>query len=86
MGDNNIVYLRSKDDEDCIYSLGIHFKEFIKAVGEPINLLLLEHKYSSEDYSYNADFDYVLFENLEELLKENVYSYGDFSVKIKTLE
>lgn len=74
----NIIYLNYSSQEQCLYSLGVEFKEFINAIETPINILLLEHQYFGEDFHYGSNFEFVQKDNLQDLLKENVYSYGDF--------
>ncbi|WP_353097470.1 hypothetical protein [Tissierella praeacuta] len=66
-------------EKNEVFSCGatfLDFMEFIKI--RPNNILLLKASFGDGKYNRNIGFDYVDSENMEELINDDVYSYGDF--------
>lgn len=79
MKTKDIIYMIYNETEESITSMGIEFQDFVQALPTDLNnLLLLKSGFIGKDYHYGLRLEYVRKENLEDLYKENVYSYGDF--------
>ncbi|MFF2484625.1 hypothetical protein [Paenibacillus sp. NPDC058071] len=79
MKSKDIIYMIYNENEQSVTSMGIEFIDFINCLTiEPNNILLLESGYTGEDFHYGLRLEFVRKENLNDLYKENVYSYGDF--------
>jgi hypothetical protein len=72
-----LLYLFIEDKK--VISYGIEFKEFIMALNsKPKHILVLKGQYGTH-FDFNTLREYCDEEDLEEFIKEDVYSYGDFS-------
>ncbi|AIQ65428.1 hypothetical protein PSTEL_22255 [Paenibacillus stellifer] len=79
MKSRDIIYMIYNEIEQSVTSSGIEFREFINCLPvEPKHILLLASGYLGGDYHPELRLDYVRNEHLNDLYKENVYSYGDF--------
>ncbi|WP_409296547.1 hypothetical protein V1498_01290 [Peribacillus sp. SCS-26] len=75
----DVLYLHLQASERFVVSYGMEFKEFTASLNQVLpNLLLLKHKYEDGEFNLNTLMDYVTREELPSLMKQNVYSYGDF--------
>ncbi len=75
----DILYLHLHASDRFVLSSGFEFYEFALSVPEPLtNLLLLKHKFEDGDFNMNTLLEFVTQENLPQLLKEDVHTYGDF--------
>ncbi|MBP2001388.1 hypothetical protein J2Z69_002431 [Paenibacillus shirakamiensis] len=84
-----LIYVNKHEiDDACFYSHGIEFYEFMSCVeSRPDNLILLQHQFDNADWHHRSRFDYVTKEEINELIEDNVYRYGDFCwVDVKTEE
>ncbi|NBI28432.1 peptide ABC transporter permease [Chengkuizengella marina] len=76
----SVVYLFSNVKEKCIHSTGIDFNEYVNSMCQDLNhILLLSSQYEGNDYHNGLRMDYVRKEDLDNLLKEDVYKFGEFS-------
>ncbi|WP_172254265.1 hypothetical protein [Saccharibacillus deserti] len=75
-----ILYVSGSEiDQHCFYSYGIEFFEFMSCVEpRPANLILLKHKFEDGKRNPNCGFDYVISSEIDELIEDDVYGYGDF--------
>ncbi|MCP3776620.1 hypothetical protein NLX71_25595 [Paenibacillus sp. MZ04-78.2] len=79
MKTKDVIYMIYNENEQSVTSMGIEFIDFINCLTiEPNNILLLASGYTGEDYHYGLRLEFVRNQNLNDLYKENVYSYGDF--------
>ncbi|MBP3962903.1 hypothetical protein [Paenibacillus lignilyticus] len=75
----DIIYVSHMHPNNCFYSYGIEFHEFMIGVfPKPENLILLQHQFSNAQWNPRTRFDYVTREELDELIEDDVYGYGDF--------
>ncbi|PLT27975.1 hypothetical protein [Peribacillus deserti] len=75
----DILYLHLQASERFVISYGMDFREFAGSLNQGLrNILLIEHKYEDGEYNLNTLMDYVLQEDLPNLLKQNVSEYIDF--------
>lgn len=75
----DVVYINSDDEKGLVKFYGIQFKDFIRCTPNPIdNALLIEHEYWSEKYHLPSRFMYTTKENIDDLINEDIYNYGDF--------
>lgn len=76
----DLIYVsKSQLEENCFYSYGIEFYEFMNGVStRPENLILLQHDFHNENWNQYSRFDYVTKEEINELIEDNIYRYGDF--------
>ncbi|MEK5255256.1 hypothetical protein NST74_17470 [Paenibacillus sp. FSL F4-0125] len=79
MKTKDVIYMIYNENEQSVTSMGIEFIDFINCLTiEPNNILLLASGYTGEDFHYGLRLEFVRRENLNDLYRENVYSYGDF--------
>lgn len=79
MKSRDVIYMIYNENEQSVTSAGIEFSEFINCLPvEPKHILLLASGYLGGDFHPGLRLDFVRNEHLNELYKENVYSYGDF--------
>lgn len=79
MKNRDIIYMVYDEKDQSVTSMGIEFIDFVRSLTVEINnVLLLASGYIGEDYHSGVGLDFVRKEYLEELYKDNVYSYGDF--------
>ncbi|MCD9024161.1 hypothetical protein [Cohnella silvisoli] len=75
----DLIYVSSEYQTNCFYSYGVEFHEFMDCVdNRPENLLLLKHNFDSAQLNQYSRFDYVTKQEINELIEDNVYCYGDF--------
>ncbi|AZN41867.1 hypothetical protein [Paenibacillus albus] len=75
----DLIYVSREGQENCFYSYGIEFHEFISCIfNRPENILLLRHQFFNAQWNQHSRFDYVTKQELDELIQDNVYGYGDF--------
>jgi len=85
----NFIYVNGMDyNNNCFYSSGIEFNEFMSCINNrPENLILLKHSFFNAHRNADSRFDFVTSQEINELINDNVYSYGDFCwVDFNTLE
>lgn len=81
--DNNIrdlIYISGNEmNHKCFYSYGIEFHEFMSCMEwEPEILILLKHKFADALLNLHSRFEYVTSNELNDLINDDVYGYGDF--------
>lgn len=75
----DLIYVSSEGQANCFYSYGIEFHEFMSCVyNKPENILLLRHQFDNAQWNQHSRFDYVTEQEINELIEDNVYGYGDF--------
>jgi hypothetical protein len=76
----DLIYVSSEHQNNyCFYSYGIEFHEFMNCVhNRPENLLLLKHNFDNPLWNPHSRFDYVTKQEINELIDDYVYGYGDF--------
>jgi len=75
----DLIYVSSAYQTNCYYSYGIEFHEFMNCVHHrPECLLLLKHNFNNAQWNQYSRFDYVTKQEINELIEDNVYGYGDF--------
>lgn len=66
-------------EENKVFSCGATFLDFMKFIKiKPNNILLLNSSFGDGKYNRDIGLDYVDSENMESLINDDVYSYGDF--------
>lgn len=74
-----LIYIHLNAVHHYTMSYGIEFREFVKCLPKELNnVLLLKHNFDYSDFNMHTLLDYVEKDNLDRLLKEDVYEYGDF--------
>ena len=75
-----LIYVsRSEFEDNCFYSYGIEFNDFMLCVEtRPENLILLKHNFDNTQWNMHSRFDYVTSKEIDELIDDYVYGYGDF--------
>lgn len=71
------VYLCLSEQNDHLLGTGITFAEFVGAVGD-LNLLMLSEPPDCEVWHRRTNFHYVPSWRVSDLLREDIYSLGDF--------
>ncbi|WBW96678.1 hypothetical protein [Oceanirhabdus sp. W0125-5] len=75
----DLIYINYNICNKEVVSYGIEFKEFILALKEKPNyLLVIEGNYWGSGFDFNTRCQYSDKADLNEFIEENVYSYGDF--------
>lgn len=75
----DVFYINAFPENNEFVYYGMEFKEFYKFVPNRMNsILLLKSEYFGSRYSRSCNMAMVEGEEIEELLQENIYSYGDF--------
>ena len=75
----DLIYVNGHLGEQFFYSHGMEFHELIAACPvKPELLVLLAHRHDSADWNLHSRMDYVTRENLQQLVEDDVYGYGDF--------
>lgn len=76
----DLIYVNGKEQHNLyFYSYGIEFYEFMSCVSNrPENLILLKHKFEDAQWSIHSRLDYVTSQELDRLVEDSVYDYGDF--------
>lgn len=75
-----IIYVSGSEiDNHCFYSYGIEFFEFMSCLdNRPENLILLKHNFDNAKWNQHSRFDYVTSQEINELIDDYIYGYGDF--------
>ncbi|GAB6109939.1 hypothetical protein [Fusibacter bizertensis] len=83
----DIIYLYYEKDKNKVISYGIEFREFMASIDvKPENMLILQGEFGTS-FDFTTLCEYCTKEDLDEFLKEDVYSYGNFSwVDFETIE
>lgn len=76
----DLIYINGREfDNKCFYSYGIEFYEFMSCVEpRPENLMLLKHNFDNAQLNLDSRFEYVTSREIDELIADDVYGYGDF--------
>jgi hypothetical protein len=74
----DIIYIHVNEVNRYVLSHGIEFKEFVRAVPDLNNLLLLAHKYDDGTFNHHTLFEYVESDLIQRLRSEEIQEYGDF--------
>jgi hypothetical protein len=76
----DLIYINGSDFANkCFYSYGIEFYEFMACVdNRPENLILVKHNFNNARWNQHCRFDYVTPQEINELVDDFVYGYGDF--------
>jgi len=76
----DIIYVSGREyANNCFYSYGIEFYEFMSCVEHrPENLILLKHKFDNAQLNLASRFEYTTSQEIDELISDDVYGYGDF--------
>ncbi|SDX03659.1 hypothetical protein [Paenibacillus sp. CF384] len=75
----DMIYVSQMHPNNCFYSYGVEFHAFMNGVSpRPENLILLQHQFSNAQWNPHSRLDYVTREELDELIEDDVYGYGDF--------
>ncbi|OBY76321.1 hypothetical protein BBG47_27850 [Paenibacillus sp. KS1] len=75
----DLIYVSSNVEEQYFYSYGIEFKEFMNSVSDPPgNLILLKHNFNDVNWNQHTRFDIVTKNEIDQLINDDVYNYGDF--------
>ena len=75
----NIIYIHMNHTARYILSSGIQFPDFMKGIPiKPSNLLLLKHKFEDGYFNMHTRLNFVTGENIEQLLEDEVFRYGEF--------
>ncbi|WP_047153058.1 hypothetical protein [Aneurinibacillus tyrosinisolvens] len=76
----DVFYINAFPENNEIVYYGMELREFVKYAPVELNkLLLLEAEYFSPGFRSRTQFEVVDKEEMEDFLKEDVYSYGNFS-------
>ncbi|UTC76015.1 hypothetical protein E4O03_04720 [Treponema sp. OMZ 792] len=70
------VYIWNNPNKNYIIASGIEFKDIANI---DKNYLLLSHESEIAEYDLNTRFDYIRSNKIDGLLKEDIYSFGNFS-------
>lgn len=74
-----LIYIQLNDDNQYVLSYGIEFFEFAQSVPSVFeNILLLKHQFDDGDFNMRTMLEYVPMERMKKIIKDDVYSYGDF--------
>ncbi|WP_041085993.1 hypothetical protein [Jeotgalibacillus soli] len=78
-GSHEWLYIHINSTQDYVMSYGIEFKEFYFALSERVDhLLLLKHQYEDSSFNMHTYLEYVERDEIKNLVKDDVSSYGDF--------
>lgn len=79
MKNRDFYYLVCDFEENKVFSCGASFSDFMSFIKvKANNILLLKASFGDGKYDRNIGLDYVDSENMEDLINDDVYSYGDF--------
>ncbi|MDF1508592.1 hypothetical protein PZE06_10365 [Robertmurraya sp. DFI.2.37] len=74
-----LVYVHLNETKHYVLSYGIEFGEFARSLKDLMNnVLLLKHHFDDGEFNLHTLFEYVPHEQVEKLIKDDVYGYGDF--------
>lgn len=72
-------YIEIDEQQHCVYSSGIEFKLFMEHIPQkPKNILLLESEFNDRKYNKSTHLYYADSSNMNDLVTDNVYDYGNF--------
>lgn len=74
----NYLYIWHEPRINRVMMSGVHFADFLPSLQGVGGLLLLRHEFSDAHFDRATGFDSVQAEQIEELVQENLYNYGDF--------
>ncbi|MUT66737.1 hypothetical protein [Paenibacillus sp. NEAU-GSW1] len=75
----DLIYVSKEDHTNCFYSYGIEFHEFMSCIPDrPDNLLLIKHNFEEALMNRHTGFEYVTKQEINKLIEDDVYGYGDF--------
>lgn len=75
----DVFYINAFPENNEVLYYGMEFSEFVKYVPNELNqILLLKPEYGFGEFSSNTYLDMVDNEGMDRLLKEDIYSFGDF--------
>ena len=75
----DVIYVHLNEKDRYVLSYGIEFREFIQALYDSINhLLLLKHQFDDADFNMHTLLDYVPKKRVMRLASEDISEYGDF--------
>ncbi|MCR8656625.1 hypothetical protein [Paenibacillus endoradicis] len=76
----DVIYVSGRDfASKCFFSYGIEFHELMSCVEHrPENLILLKHNFDNAQLNLASRFEYVTSLEIDELIADDVYGYGDF--------
>lgn len=79
MNHNNFYYICIDPTKNEVFTYGATFLEFYEFIPcKPQNILLMKANFWGGNWNKNTGFEYVEKEELNDLLEDNVYNYGDF--------
>lgn len=75
----DLIYVNYDEDLKKVISYGIEFREFMQSLSNrPQNMLVLQGHFGSE-FNFTTNCEYCISDDMDEFIKEDVYSYGNFS-------
>lgn len=75
----DIIYILVNTRDHYIISNGITFQEFNQSLTKPLaNLLLLKHKYQETEFHLETQLDYILKDQVEQMIRKGVHKFGEF--------
>lgn len=75
----DVFYINAFPDNNEVVYYGLEFNEFCKFIPKELrNILLLKSEYFGSRYSHKYNMPIVDEQEMGELLRENVYNFGDF--------
>lgn len=79
MNNKCFTYIKIDEQQSCIYTTGMTFKEFIFGMKPKINnILILSGFPEVSNWNRKLCLEYIKKEKLNDFYEEDVYSYGDF--------
>ncbi|SDH40408.1 hypothetical protein [Desulfosporosinus hippei] len=75
----DLIYLNAYPNEDRIVSCGIEFKEFMTALENPLdNILVLAGYFDEGEFDYTTRCNFIREEIIPNIINTDVYKFGDF--------
>lgn len=75
----DLVYVSGDIEAKLFYSYGIEFPEFMNSCKDrPKTLVLLKHNFDHSQWNFRSRFDFVNKDEIDRLIDDDVYGYGDF--------
>lgn len=75
----DVIYIHLNERNRYVLSSGIDFSEFVQALYDSINhILLLKHCFEDADFNLHTLLDYIPRKRVMKLANEDVSQYGDF--------
>lgn len=76
---HDLLYVHLNESKQYVLSYGIEFADFYHSFSDLINqVLLLKHHFDDGDFNMHTLLEYVPKEKITNLVKDDVYGYGDF--------